>query len=109
MLFSISIKHTDHQLLYGIHFPDLRRDRLPGLLEAINKVKLARASLLMIGDAFAVMKQLIMLQKKKKAGRCNPFVAINETMVSHNQVKEGGSFFFKGRVEILFPKAFADL
>ncbi len=55
------------------------------------------------------MKQLIMLQKKKKAGRCNPFVAINETMVSHNQVKEGGSFFFKGRVEILFPKAFADL
>lgn len=38
-----------------------------------------------------------------------PFVAINETMVFYDQVKNGGRFFFQGGVEVLFPKAFPDL
>src|SRR5690606_16134910 len=60
-------------------------------------------------EAFAVMKQFIMLQKEKKAGSGNSLITIHETMVFHNQVKKAGRFFFQGRVEVLFAKALADL
>lgn len=42
---TIPVNRTNYQFLHSIHFSDIRRDRPSGLLEAIDKVKLARASL----------------------------------------------------------------
>ena len=47
---SIPVKQANLQFLHRFHLPDICRDRLSGLLEAMKSVKLAKASLLMIGN-----------------------------------------------------------
>ena len=79
------------------------------LLAATSSVRLARASLLMIGRPSSRSSKLFLSRnRRKQAAAIRLFPSINEWFFI-DQVQQSGRFFFQSGIEVCVAKTLADL